>query len=128
MVVHHHQEAPTLGMPAAIRQALIDRVRLPRLFTSLRREALETLADLLPSELAAHPWATVWPDWDPEERAALADALGRADYPTPAARDGAGALLQQLMGDGQYGVRRAAYRALARHQPEQLAAVSTFAR
>lgn len=63
-----------------------------------------------------------WHDWRPEARGALADALGTAATGEAPARERTAALLLALTGDGQYGVRRPAYHALACREPERLRA------
>jgi hypothetical protein len=61
--------------------------------------------------------------WPPQVRAALADALARPGPPDDL--DRRANLLLVLMGDGQYGVRRAAFRAMARINQEKLGSVCT---
>ena len=56
--------------------------------------------------------------WPPQLRAALAEVLAR--HPSPVDLERRMNLLLVLMGDGQYGVRRAAFKAAARLSPDDL--------
>ena len=125
-------------VPAAIRDALLTRLRggSASLFSETALPA--TTAKLIPEAFASEPWGTVWDGWLAELRAALADALGglsanesqeAAAVPeetrllSPQAHDDAIGSLLALTKDAHYGVRRAAYRALARRAPTSLQAL-----
>src|SRR5262249_37529890 len=69
------------------------------------------VAALAPDRLASESGSGMF-SWPPQVRAALADALARS--PAPDDLNRRVNLLPVLMGDGQYGVRRAAFRAMAR--------------
>jgi len=114
---HGEPEQPTL--PKAIKDALIQRIREKQSRTFGETEILRLLADLAPKELAQERWDDLWDNWLPDSRAALADALGEASLKS-SARYAAVSHLQSLTRDGQYAVRRAAYRALARQSMSAL--------
>jgi hypothetical protein len=61
--------------------------------------------------------------WPPQVRAVFAEALAR--HPSPDDLELRMRLLLSLMGDGQYGVRRAAFKTMARLGPERLHSVCT---
>lgn len=75
------------------------------------------LAKVAPQRLASESWSDMI-GWPPQMRAALASAL--ALTPQSASPVERNALLTELMGDGQYGVRRAAYRAMGRIASNEL--------
>jgi hypothetical protein len=108
-----------LPAPEVIVGAVLERVRRagPELGEP---ELVPLLADLAPGRIASESWSGM-SSWPPQVRAALADALAHA--PSPGDPDGRVNLLLVLMGDGQYGVRRAAFRAMARVSPERLRSV-----
>lgn len=85
-------------------------------------QLFDMMADLAPDRLASEQWQTVWEDWLPDSRVALADALGGAALKS-SYHDNAVLQLQLLARDGQYPVRRAAYRGLARQSTEALYAL-----
>lgn len=112
------------ALPGPLMEALLDRIKAGTGLGYSETELFEAAALLAPTALQHEPWSTAWHDWRPEMRAALADALGsislgeQIDAP-------AVTLLLSLTQDGQYGVRRAAYRALARQSPTSLKAISS---
>ncbi len=106
-------------LPRVIRDALIKRVYSGQSQTSSETGGFEVLARLAPRDLAQEEWEGVWSKWLADSRAALADALGEADLDTDS-QSKAVSHLQLLAGDGQYAVRRAAYRALARQSMDAL--------
>ena len=85
-------------------------------------DILPLLADLAPGRIASESWSGMF-IWPPQMRAALADALDRPGLADDL--DRRTNLLLVLMGDGQYGVRRAAFRAMARSSQEKLRSVCT---
>lgn len=110
-------------LPLEIAEAFIKRSqqRQTRVFAEL--DLFEVMADMMPERMAQEPWERVCNDWLPDARTALADALGEATYTVPNAKKRALALLLTLIGDGQYAVRRAAYRGLARQSSQSLQAL-----
>jgi hypothetical protein len=109
--------------PAGVLDALLARIREQQSHSYAETEIFEVVARLAPDTLAEESWESIWQDWLPDARAALADALGEAAYSTPNARKSAVSHLLPLTQDSQYAVRRAAYRALARQAPDSLQAV-----
>jgi HEAT repeat protein len=85
-------------------------------------DLIPLLADLAPGRLASESWSGMF-GWPPQVRAALAEALAR--HPSPDDLDRCMNLLLVLMGDGQYGVRRAAFKATGRLSPDRLRSVCT---
>ncbi len=85
-------------------------------------DLVRLLADLAPDRIASESWSGMV-GWPPQMRAVLAKVLAR--HPSPDDLDRRMSLLLDLMGDGQYGVRRAAFKALARLSPEDLRSVCT---
>lgn len=70
--------------------------------------------------LSQYDWDSVWNDWMPLTRSELADALGKINYQSISNKNKSISLLLKLISDGQYGIRRAAYRALAMISKESL--------
>ncbi len=94
--------------------ALIQRVGQRQTRSWAELDLIRMTADLIPEDLALEPWDQSWQDWLPNARAALADALGTLQEISGAADTQRVRLLQMLTSDGQYLVRRAAYRGLQR--------------
>jgi len=111
-----HGQPPSI----AIQQALIARAQQRQQRTYAEPELFSALAEFAPVALVQADWATRWHGWRPETRAVLADALGQARGPDMHHQQRAIDLLVMLAGDTQYGVRRAAFRALARKAPDAL--------
>jgi len=99
---------------------LFDRARREQTQVSGETEIFGALAILAPDEFGLEPWEQHWNAWLPDARVALADALGQASYVSPSARNTAVNHLVILMGDGQYAVRRAAYRGVGHQEPAVL--------
>jgi hypothetical protein len=75
----------------------------------------ESIALLAPSELTEADWESVWDQWIPAVRAALAKAIGISVSRLSGDQGGrAFDLLSLLIGDSSYQVRRAASRAFAK--------------
>lgn len=117
---HGDNDRPSL--PVELGRALLDRARERQTRTSAEMGVFPLLARLIPDAMARESWDDTWSDWLPDPRAALADALGEANYTRPEAQDKAASLLLSLTQDGQYAVRRAAYRGLARQSESSLLA------
>lgn len=100
--------------------ALIERVQQRQTRMLAELDLIRLIARLIPEELALEPWDHCWRNWLPDARAILADVLGTLDKLSPAAERQRVKLLQMLMSDGQYLVRRAAYRGLQRCSPSTL--------
>lgn len=107
-------------LPSEIAEALVRRIWLQQSQTFAELDLFTVAAELIPERLAQEPWENDWDGWLPEARAALADALGEPIYNGEEARTQATALLSRLTYDGQYAVRRAAYRALSCQSPQTL--------
>jgi len=101
-------------LPREVVDALLQRVRQRQSRTGAELDLIGLTAQLIPEELAREAWDRFWPDWLPEARTALADALGTLHEISQAADAQRVDLLLMLTGDGQYPVRRAAYRGLQR--------------
>ncbi len=100
--------------PRELVDALLQRVRQRQTRTGAELELIRMTAHLIPEDFALEPWDHFWLDWLPDARAALADALGTLHEISGAADTQRVRLLQMLTSDGQYLVRRAAYRGLQR--------------
>lgn len=107
-------------LPREIEDALLQRARQQQTQTGAELGIFQILALLMPDKFAEEPWNQLWNDWLPAACGALADALGKAIYTRPEARANAVSLLHVLMYDGQFTVRRSAYRALSHLAPESL--------
>jgi hypothetical protein len=107
--------------PEPIVGAVLERIRhaLPEIGEP---DLIPLLAELAPNLLASESWSGML-GWPPQVRAVLAEALAR--HPSPDDLDRRMNLLLVLMGDGQYGVRRAAFKAAARLSPDRLRSVCT---
>jgi hypothetical protein len=104
--------------PAAdsVSTALVERVRQSPPGSG-EPDLLPLLARIAPERVASESWGDL-SGWPPQARAALAGALAlTSPSVNPTQRTG---LLVVLMGDGQYGVRREAYRALGKLDPDEL--------
>ena len=108
-------------VPEAIVDSILERIRRagPEMGEP---ELLPLLADIAPGRIVSESLSGMF-GWPPQVRAALAEALARS--PTPADLDRRENLLLVLMGDGQYGVRREAFRAMARINPRGLRSLCT---
>jgi hypothetical protein len=80
------------------------------------------LGELAPVRIASRSWPGMF-SWPPQVRAALAQALTMSEPSDEV--DRRVNILLVLMGDGQYGVRREAFRALARISPEGIRSFCT---
>jgi hypothetical protein len=110
-----------LPAPEPILDAIHERVR--RAGPDLGEpDLVPLLADLAPDRITSVSWSGMF-SWPPQVRAAIAGALTRS--PAPGDPDRRVNLLLVLMGDPQYGVRRAAFRAMARISPEGLHSICT---
>ncbi|GHP00794.1 hypothetical protein KSF_108410 [Reticulibacter mediterranei] len=99
-------------LPTPLADALIERVGQRQTRAGAELDLIRMAASLIPEDLALQRWDRSWQDWLPEARATMADALGTLqDISGPAATNRV-QLLQFLISDGHYGVRRAAYRGL----------------
>ena len=100
--------------PREVVDALLQRVQQRQTRTGAELDLIGITARLLPEDFALEAWDRFWLDWLPDARAALAEALGALHEISGAADTQRVRLLQMLTGDGQYLVRRAAYRGLQR--------------
>lgn len=105
-----------------IEDALFDRIRTKQSHYYGEAEVFDLIARLAPDRLAHENWESIWDGWLPNSRVALADALGRVRLLDEQHANAIGKL-QLLTGDGQYSVRRAAYRGLASQSPDSLYAL-----
>jgi hypothetical protein len=99
-------------LPNALAVALIERVRQRQTRAGAEIDLIRMTAHLIPEDLALEPWDQSWQDWLPDARTALADTLGTLHELSDAAHTQRLRLLQMLISDGHYAVRRAAYRGL----------------
>jgi hypothetical protein len=107
--------------PDVIVDAILSRIR--RAGPRFGEPDLTTLlGEIAPERVGRESWSEIL-QAPPQVRAALADAIGV--IPGTIATEKSINLLFVLMGDGQYGVRRAAYRALARRDPRGLLSLCT---
>lgn len=106
-------------LPEVIRTSLIQRIRERQSASYGETEIFSALSELASEELVAESWDAYWKDWLPDSRVALGNALGEVKLQAPMSQR---AILQLklLARDGQYAVRRAAYRGLARQSMEEL--------
>lgn len=102
------------SLPRIIQEALINRVREQHRWIGMELPIIRQVAEILPEMFVRVLWHTYYPEWLPDARAALADALGTLETPTIEARINQVRHLEMLIRDGQYQVRRAAYRGLQR--------------
>jgi hypothetical protein len=107
--------------PAPVIDALLKRVRLAGPEVG-EPDLISLLAELAPDRIVSERWSDMF-NWPPLVRAALAETLMR--HPSPDDLEKRNDLLLVLMGDGQYGVRRAAFRAMARLSQERLRSLCT---
>lgn len=86
------------------------------------KDLLDAFARVAPDAFVTAQLATSARDWPTAARAALADALGAVVVSTETSRQQQLKHLLRLTSDGQFLVRRAAYRAIRRAQPAALTA------
>jgi len=108
-----------LPLPQAIKDVLIQRIHKRHSAVYGETEVFQLLGELAPAELAEEYWDKSWGSWLPDSRVALAVALGEAQV-TSSLRNRVCSQLQSLAQDGQYKVRRAAFRSLARQSIDVL--------
>lgn len=110
--LHSRSDYPSL--PVKVMEALLDRARRRQTRLYAETDLFDVLARLAPDALAQEPWDDVWNDMLPDARRALADALALAKCRDHESENRALSHLLLLSRDGQYAVRRASYRSLAR--------------
>lgn len=111
----HGQPAPA----EEIKDALVQRIREKQMRASSETEAFYVLGRLAPERLVGETWEDEWKHWLPDSRVGLANALGEAKVDSDLL--GRATLqLELLARDGQFAVRRAAYRGLARQSMDTL--------
>jgi hypothetical protein len=115
-----HHSARSKRVPPQVMEALLARIKREQRRSSAELHIFSVAARLMPNRLVREDWPTMWSDWMPESRSALAEALGSSDGLDLEGDERAVGFLLSLVGDGQYGVRRAAYRGLARRNPRSL--------
>ena len=98
-------------LPHMVKASLAQRARERQLSYSGETETLRVLGRLAPEELVKGDWSEKWPNWLPDSRVALADALRDATRRS-GLRAAALRQLTRLAGDGHFAVRRAAFRAI----------------
>ncbi|MCL5952221.1 MAG: hypothetical protein M1132_10960 [Chloroflexi bacterium] len=106
-------------LPANIRDSLLGRIRNRQSSSYAETDIFAVLAQVAPQALVTEPWEDIWNQWMPDSRVAIADALGTIAL-APNERKLVVHKLQILCGDGQYAVRRAAYRSFAKQGRESL--------
>jgi hypothetical protein len=107
------------AVPESVVEALFDRVRMMDDGLMAEPSVVRALADVAPARLLAGEWDQL-DRWIPEARSDLPRVLARISGLTREAADARLDLLTRLAGDGLFGVRRAAYRALAECEPNRL--------
>lgn len=106
-------------IPEPILAAIVERVRRTGPEWG-EPDLVRLLGELAPERIASESWSGMFA-WPPQVREALADALAYSRDDVNRRID----LLLDLMGDGQYGVRRAAFRAMGRIDQNRLHSVCT---
>jgi len=104
--------------PAVVIDALVERIRRVQTGRTAEPELFSLLARLAPDRLVGEHWGD-FSAWMPQARSEFADALAL----TPPATVKPQRLMLPLLGDGQYGVRRAAYRAMSSVDVRALATI-----
>ena len=110
-------EAP---LDPAVAQALVDYIKLSNTPRMIEFGLFMHLGHLAPDRLVSEDWPALWTNWLPEVRMDLADAFCRCWPGTDFPAEESLRLLVPLLGDGHFGVRRAAARALGRIVPGAL--------
>lgn len=126
VLVDVHGSARARPLPVVVAEALLEQVERVRSAYFSPPELLAAAAQLIPGEFTRAPLVEWARDWRTHMRVALADALGSVDRLTEEERWRAVEHLLALAGDGQYAVRRAAYRGLGRATPRVLAGACTL--
>lgn len=114
-----HGRSDQSELPRNIKDALIQRVYNTQSSVHSETEVFQMLGQLAPQELAEEHWEDSWDTWLSDSRVALADALGEAELEV-GLHSQIISQLQLLARDGQYKVRRSAYRGLARQSMDSL--------
>jgi hypothetical protein len=109
---------PTQDSPAAVIDALVERIHRVQTSRTAEPELFSLLARLSPNRAVQEPWGDP-SGWMPQARAEFAAAVARASLPTADLQS----VLLPLFGDGLYGVRRSAYRAMASADSNALATI-----
>jgi hypothetical protein len=109
-----------LPAPDPVAAALAERAARSREGKTAEPELFRVLATVAPHQLANGPWDGLM-EWPAPARIALADALRRTGQLGVNANHRRQETLVNLMGDGQYLVRHAAYRAMGTVAPSVLA-------
>ncbi|MCC7421738.1 MAG: hypothetical protein IT428_15765 [Planctomycetaceae bacterium] len=107
-------------LPTVILEAIVDRAHVMDRGRIAEPEVLMLLARISPERFLQEPWDSL-DEWLPQARGALADALAAAGPLKDELADRRGHLFTRLIGDGLFGVRRSAYRAIADINPHLLA-------
>lgn len=111
----------TTHLPKALADVLVSSIQRLGQHRFPQRDLLQWAARLIPNHFAAITWSDHSAEWDPRLLEALADALRVALCNPTRVRHALVPSLISLMGDGQYSVRRAAYRTFQHHYPQLLA-------
>ncbi len=106
--------------PPIVIDALIERIVTRYSRSYIETGPLEVLAVLDVGRLLAEDWHPRWSDWLPDGRALWCDVVCEAKLTTIEQRVRAITLLSVLARDGNYPVRRSAFRALATVDPDAL--------
>jgi hypothetical protein len=110
-------------IPRQVVKAMIERLRRWSDNPFSRPELFSIVARVIPDRFVSESWSGVAQDWSHSARAALTDALGVAQCTEESATRRATEQALSFFGDGQYAVRRAAYRAVLRQSPTALQAI-----
>jgi hypothetical protein len=80
----------------------------------------DVIARLAPREFLFAGWESLWGDWMPQVRCALADGLQKVSVPGASEKDRILSLLKWLLADSTYMVRRSASRSFSRVNSTEL--------
>jgi hypothetical protein len=108
-------------VPKEVSEAILERIKTRQSRSVAELELFRALSSLAASSLADYDWPSLWDNWLPDARKALAEALGEAVFATDQSVASVIPLLVALMKDGEFAVRRSAYRSLGRQSPQHLA-------
>jgi hypothetical protein len=123
LLSHHHIRSRSRA-PAHVKQELIAFAFRSQSSVMADTYIFSAISHIAPDALASERWQDAWGNWLPDARAALAEALGRTRFRRSDLREASVELLRLLMEDGQFAIRRAAYRSLARQAPAVFASTA----
>jgi hypothetical protein len=110
-----------LDTPVVVIDAVVGRIRQRFRLNSVETSLFDVLASIAPDRLISENWAADWNSWLPQGRSVLCDAIGTIAREPAEMRGGAIVTLSALALDSTFPVRRAAFRAFSRIDPDALA-------